>query len=309
MPAPSARTDPYPSPFDASDYRQYLSQWYAWRCSCKGGYSLRRFAEDAGLGKSHAALRNVMKNEENLGGDRLKKFLEALHLSEEEEVFFRLLVARDQEDDHGQRARLAQEVHRARKLHDEGSAIDHAALLVHKKRAYVSRWYCSVLLDLARRPDFQADPRALLPHFGGRVSALELQQGLDLLVELGLLTPEGKRPPTLPDILLMPSEGAGEAALAWHRASHGLVGGLLAPEAHPEAPGSEFKERCRFVAATFLLRDEDRPALYKLLFDVQQQILARFDRPDGDQAVAVNLQLFSLTEVLPRLGTGGEPPR
>lgn len=298
---PSALTDPPPSPFEAEAYRPYLRTWLEWRKSCKGGYSLRRFAEEAGLGSSHGALRNVIEGEENLGGPRLKKFLVALRLNEEEEEFFRLLVARDQtdpEEEPEQRARLERAVHEARRAHREGTFLDLVGHLAEKRRAYVSRWYCSVLLDLARRPDFKPDARALTPLFGGRVTEDEIRAGLDLLIDLELLTPQGTRPETLPDVLLMPHEGAGRAALAFHRASHELVGALLAPEATPDQPGSVFKDRCRFVSATFMLREQDRPELHRLLFEAQQQILARFDRPDGDQAVAVNLQLFPLTEIL-----------
>lgn len=276
-------------------YRAFLQAWFDWARQQKGGMSYRRFSDRAGLGNQPSALKNVILGRETLGPDRLEKFINAMRLSAEDAEMFRLLVYRDQARNDEERARWVQATVELRRLSD-------AKQIGRPGLSYAARWAPVAIRELVMMAGFHEDPDWIAWALRYRVTPGEAAEAVETLLRSGRLVRDEQGrliAPADEDLVTTPPDGSGEHGLAHHRQMHALAGDMFVKDGDPLAPGSYFRSYCHYRSATLRLHPDDRKALHQYLERVQNEVLARFDKPSGRQVMQLNMHLFPLSLVLP----------
>ena len=164
--------------FEYLNYRSYLNDYYLEK-SAKGKLSLRSFARRAELG-SPSYLKSVIDGKRNLTEKTIPKFSKALGHKKDEADFFRNLVLMNQSSNHEEKNRYYQNLARSKRYIE----VKH---LEHNQFELLSKWHYAAIREMVLIPDFVEDPeqigRSLRPH----VSADEVSQTIELLLEIGLL--------------------------------------------------------------------------------------------------------------------------
>lgn len=302
------------SPFDFDSYREFLKAWVKWRKSTDASYTYERFMREAGLGpKAKGGLSNLIDGRDNLSPERVEAVLLPLGsgpapLYPEEEANFRARVAYTQAVERRSRATL--EASAAERLDTEVTALArqlaedrllwHTEPLGKEKLAYLYRWYCPVIRELARSRRFLPDPVQIATLLRQRVSVREVVEALDILRTLGMLIPDasGVLRPTA-GLLVTRDNNVGEPALVYHRAMHGLAGTFMDPATDPLHPQSSFERECLYLGVTQAIRSSELSELKLFLLDVKDRLSVRFERPAPEQVFQINIHLFPLTDALP----------
>jgi len=173
-----------PSPYDYLDYRRFLADWFAAKKKANPRFSHRLFARKAGQ-KNPSLLHHVIEGRRNLTASTIEGFVEAIGLRTREAAFFRSLVRLDQAK-HADERNLAWEEVSATRRFREARRIDVGAF------AYLSNWWLPAIRELARRPDFRAEPDWVARQLRPSLRPAEAAKALATLQELGMLVDDGE---------------------------------------------------------------------------------------------------------------------
>lgn len=168
-----------PNVFAYTDYRQYLAAYYAFAKSERYGFSFRVFSKRAGL-RSTNYLKLVIDGQRNLSRDMAARFATGCELSGAGAEYFCELVEYAQARTTAEKSRVYERLGRFR-LFREARRLDGAHGEYHQS------WFVPVVRELARRADFQEDPKWLARQLVPAISVAEAKKALATLLELGLL--------------------------------------------------------------------------------------------------------------------------
>lgn len=277
--------DPQPAApdiFGYLDYRAFLADWFTWRKAENPRFSHRLFARLSGQ-RSPSLLLSVIDRQRNLTPATVEAFGQAMKLNEEQQAFFEALVELDQgatdELRNAAWARVAatRRFREARKI--EGEAF-----------RCLSFWYYAAIQELAKAPDFEADPAWIARALRPRVKVSEARQALEELQSLGLLRvdPDTGRLRQAEASLVTAHEVAGLAVHNYHRGMIGL--GADAIEAFPAA-------QRHLLGVTVAIPERMIPVLKAELNAIQARLLHLCDSAEGpaERVVQLNLGLFPLS--------------
>lgn len=169
-----------PSIFDYTDFRAYLRAWFVAR---NGRPSQSAFSRRVPC--SASLLSSVLHGTRNLGRARAERVAKALKLSEEEREFFLTLVTFAEAESPKDREQAWGRIQARRHWND-------AARLEDDAYEVFGNWLYAVLFEMARWPDFQADPMWIGERVRPRVERAEIERALDFLIERGLLVDGGE---------------------------------------------------------------------------------------------------------------------
>ena len=270
-----------PNIHDFLDYRAYLKAWFDAKKVENPRYSHRAFVRRTGQ-KSPSLLSDMIAGRRNLTDELIPAFAKALGLHAAERRFLQLLVQLDRADTADERNEVFQQIAATRRWRD-------ARELEGEAFRYASTWYFPAVRELARRPDFRADPTWIAGTLVPSITVAQARDALGTLLELGLLVQDELGTRQADSSVVSPREVAGLAVHNYHRGMLELAG---------EGIG-RFKARERhFIGVTVCVPEALVPELKERLGEVAADLLERCDGADGDpeRVYQLGLHLFPLSE-------------
>jgi len=176
-----------PNLFDYFDYRDFLQDFYHFHKKRNSAYSYRLFARKAKLGSPNY-LKLVVDGKRRITDRTLFQFSRGLGLSRDEEKYFRELVMYQEVSDPD-----SKELHLKALMKYQEKQRTPTPLSESKSKA-LSDWHHLVIRELVSTKGFQEDPQWIAKRLGGKITASQATESLDLLLSLKLLrrNTEGK---------------------------------------------------------------------------------------------------------------------
>jgi len=268
-----------PDVLQYTNYRVYLRDYYEFKKSTTAAFSLRFFAEKAGL-SSHAHLKLTIDGKRNITKNTVTKLIHGLGLENQRAAYFESLVffnqATTDEDKKVYYAQLIKASPRS-KLHK----MDKAQLRIFKE------WHHSAILEMVGLKDFRPIPDQISKRLRGLITPAQATESLNLLLELGLLvkTANGYRQSN--PLITTDDEVQDIMVKMYHTQMLALSARML-----NDLPGPE-----RDVSAlTFGIKRSDFTNLKKHLQLMRKELLDFSAKAgEAEDVVQINLQLFPLT--------------
>ena len=262
-----------------TNYRVYLRDYYEFKKKTVPAFSLRFFAEKAGL-SSHAHLKLTIDGKRNITKNTVIKLIHGLGLENQRAAYFESLVffnqAQTDADKQVYYAQLLKASPRS-KLHK----MDKAQFRIFRE------WHHSAILEMVALKDFRPIPDWISKRLRGAVTPAQVTESLKLLVELGLLvkTANGYRQR---DPLITTDDDVQDLMVKmYHLQMLKLSASMIS-----DLPAAE-----RDISAlTFSIRREDFPNLKKHLQLMRKELLDFSAKAgEAEDVVQVNIQLYPLT--------------
>jgi len=271
-----------PDLFSYLDYRAYLRDWFTARKAANPRFSHRAFVRRTGQ-RSPSLLADVIGRRRNLTPALIESFCVAMKLEVDEGRFFALLVALDQSQEPDERNRIWEKIAASRRFQD-------ARRVEGESFRYVSRWYYPAIRELARRPDFVADPAWIAQTLSPRITIAQARGALAALVGLGMLTEVDGQMQQTEGAVVTPREVAG---LAVHNYHQGMLERAMAG-----IRGFKAAER-HYTGVTVCVPESMIPQLKQELNAFAERLLEICDSaPTGERVLQINLNLFPLSNAV-----------
>ena len=268
-----------PDVLQYTNYRVYLRDYYEFKKKTVPAFSLRFFAEKAGL-SSHAHLKLTIDGKRNITKNTVVKLIHGLGLDGQRAAYFESLVffnqAQTDADKQVYYAQLLKASPRS-KLHK----MDAAQFRIFRE------WHHSAILEMVALKDFRPIPDWISKRLGGLVTPVQVTESLKLLVELGLLVKTANGYRQRDPLITTDDEVQDLMVKMYHLQMLKLSADMLSA-----LPGSQ-----RDVSAlTFSIKREDFPNLKKHLQLMRKELLDFSAKAgEGEDVVQINIQLYPLT--------------
>ena len=270
------------APIDTySDYRLYLRAWFDARKHSREGYSLRRFAEEAGL-KSPAYVKFVLDGTRNLSPKSARSFARAMQLTESDTRAFTDLVGLRQARSLERRAVHLKRLARREKFR-ESHAINADTL------DFLQNWYIPAIRELARTAHFQPDPDWIVAQLRPALHRHHAKAALDTLLRLGFLERVDETYRVTQANISTPNEFRSTVIAGYHRQWAKM--GMWAIE------NIDASER-NFGAVTGIVHHNNLPQIMERVHQMRNEFsafLKTLESTEADSVVQVNFQAFPLT--------------
>jgi len=262
-----------------TNYRVYLKDYYEFKKRNSAAFSLRYFAEKAGL-SSHAHLKLVIDGKRSITKSTVTKLVIGLGLDARRAEYFENLVFFNQASDDKEKQLFYEKLLKS-SPHSRFRKLEESQFRIFRE------WYHSVIREMAALKGFRGAPEWIAQHLAGDISTTQAAESLKLLVELGLLTRTANSYKQQNSLLTTDDEVQDLLVKQYHKQML-----ELASQSLDQLPGDQ-----RDVSAlTFGIRKKDFPALKKHLQLMRKELLDfSVDTGEADEVVQVNIQLFPLT--------------
>ena len=268
-----------PDVLQYTNYRVYLRDYYEFKKKTVPAFSLRFFAEKAGL-SSHAHLKLTIDGKRNITKNTVVKLIHGLGLQNQRAAYFESLVffnqAQTDADKQVYYAQLLKASPRS-KLHK----MDAAQFRIFRE------WHHSAILEMVALRDFRPIPDWISKRLGGLVTPAQVTESLKLLVELGLLVKTANGFRQRDPLITTDDEVQDMMVKMYHLQMLKLSATML----------SDLPAKQRDVSAlTFSIRREDFPNLKKHLQLMRKELLDFSAKAgEAEDVVQINIQLDPLT--------------
>ena len=268
-----------PDVLQYTNYRVYLRDYYEFKKKTVPAFSLRFFAEKAGL-SSHAHLKLTIDGKRNITKNTVVKLIHGLGLDGQRAVYFESLVffnqAQTDADKQVYYAQLLKASPRS-KLHK----MDKAQFRIFRE------WHHSAILEMVALKDFRPIPDWISKRLGGLITPAQVTESLKLLVEVGLLVKTANGYRQRDPLITTDDEVQDLMVKMYHLQMLKLSADMLST-----LPGAQ-----RDVSAlTFSIKREDFPNLKKHLQLMRKELLDFSAKAgEAEDVVQVNIQLYPLT--------------
>lgn len=268
-----------PDVLQYTNYRVYLRDYYEFKKKTVPAFSLRFFAEKAGL-SSHAHLKLTIDGKRNITKNTVVKLIHGLGLDGQRAAYFESLVffnqAQTDADKQVYYAQLLKASPRS-KLHK----MEKAQFRIFRE------WHHSAILEMVALKDFRPIPDWISKRLGGLITPAQVTESLKLLVELGLLVKTANGYRQRDPLITTDDEVQDLMVKMYHLQMLKLSADMLSA-----LPGSQ-----RDVSAlTFSIKREDFPNLKKHLQLMRKELLDFSAKAgEGEDVVQINIQLYPLT--------------
>ena len=268
-----------PDVLQYTNYRVYLRDYYEFKKKTVPAFSLRFFAEKAGL-SSHAHLKLTIDGKRNITKNTVVKLIHGLGLDGQRAAYFESLVffnqAQTDADKQVYYAQLLKASPRS-KLHK----MEKAQFRIFRE------WHHSAILEMVALKDFRPIPDWISKRLGSLITPAQVTESLKLLVELGLLVKTANGYRQRDPLITTDDEVQDFMVKMYHLQMLKLSADMLSA-----LPGSQ-----RDVSAlTFSIKREDFPNLKKHLQLMRKELLDFSAKAgEGEDVVQINIQLYPLT--------------
>ena len=268
-----------PDVLQYTNYRVYLQDYYEFKKKTVPAFSLRFFAEKAGL-SSHAHLKLTIDGKRNITKNTVVKLIHGLGLDGQRAAYFESLVffnqAQTDADKQVYYAQLLKASPRS-KLHK----MEKAQFRIFRE------WHHSAILEMVALKDFRPIPDWISRRLGGLVTPAQVTESLKLLVELGLLVKTANGFRQRDPLITTDDEVQDLMVKMYHLQMLKLSANMLSALPGPQRDVS---------ALTFSIKREDFPNLKKHLQLMRKELLDFSAKAgDAEEVVQVNIQLYPLT--------------
>jgi uncharacterized protein (TIGR02147 family) len=182
-------SSPQPSVAEYDCFREYLSDWFAWKKTRNPSYSGALFAQQAGL-SAHTFLGMVIRGQRNLGHDAIRAFVRALELNGREAIYFEKLVLFNQAKKADDKAYYLEQ------LQAVSGRNQKLVTRIKNHAEYLSHWYNAAIRELVGLKSFKADPEWISAKLKNRITKKQAKDAWQLLIDLGMVekSADGWRP-------------------------------------------------------------------------------------------------------------------
>ena len=262
-----------------TNYRVFLRDYYEFKKKTVPAFSLRFFAEKAGL-SSHAHLKLTIDGKRNITKNTVVKLIHGLGLDGQRAVYFESLVffnqAQTDADKQVYYAQLLKASPRS-KLHK----MDKAQFRIFRE------WHHSAILEMVALKDFRPIPDWISKRLGGLITPAQVTESLKLLVEVGLLVKTANGYRQRDPLITTDDEVQDLMVKMYHLQMLKLSADMLSTLPGPQRDVS---------ALTFSIKREDFPNLKKHLQLMRKELLDFSAKAgEAEEVVQVNIQLYPLT--------------
>ena len=268
-----------PDVLQYTNYRVYLRDYYEFKKKTVPAFSLRFFAEKAGL-SSHAHLKLTIDGKRNITKNTVVKLIHGLGLDGQRAAYFESLVffnqAQTDADKQVYYAQLLKASPRS-KLHK----MEKAQFRIFRE------WHHSAILEMVALKDFRPIPDWISKRLGGLITPAQVTESLKLLVELGLLVKTANGYRQRDPLITTDDEVQDLMVKMYHLQMLKLSADMLSALPGPQRDIS---------ALTFSIKREDFPNLKKHLQLMRKELLDFSAKAgEGEDVVQINIQLYPLT--------------
>ena len=268
-----------PDVLQYTNYRVYLRDYYEYKKKTVPAFSLRFFAEKAGL-SSHAHLKLTIDGKRNITKNTVVKLIHGLGLDGQRAAYFESLVffnqAQTDADKQVYYAQLLKASPRS-KLHK----MEKAQFRIFRE------WHHSAILEMVALKDFRPIPDWISKRLGGLITPAQVTESLKLLVELGLLVKTANGYRQRDPLITTDDEVQDLMVKMYHLQMLKLSADMLSALPGPQRDVS---------AQTFSIKREDFPNLKKHLQLMRKELLDFSAKAgEGEDVVQINIQLYPLT--------------
>lgn len=262
-----------------TNYRIYLRDYYDYKKKTSSAFSLRFFAEKAGL-SSHAHLKLAIDGKRNITKNTVVKLVLGIGLDTRRASYFESLVFFNQAKKDKER-----QIYYAQLL----AASPRSKLRTLEKTQFriFREWYHSAIFEMTSIKSFKPAPEWISKHIMGDLSAAQAAESLKLLLDLELIVKTANGFRAKNPLLTTDDEVQDILVKLYHNQMLKLSANALS-----ELSGDQRD----FSAVTFAIKRTDFPALKKHLQLMRKELLD-FSASSGEaeDIVQVNIQLFPLT--------------
>lgn len=268
-----------PDVLQYTNYRVYLRDYYEFKKKTVPAFSLRFFAEKAGL-SSHAHLKLTIDGKRNITKNTVVKLIHGLGLDGQRAAYFESLVffnqAQTDADKQVYYAQLLKASPRS-KLHK----MEKAQFRIFRE------WHHSAILEMVALKDFRPIPDWISKRLGCLITPAQVTESLKLLVELGLLVKTANGYRQRDPLITTDDEVQDLMVKMYHLQMLKLSADMLSALPGPQRDVS---------ALTFSIKREDFPNLKKHLQLMRKELLDFSAKAgEGEDVVQINIQLYPLT--------------
>ena len=268
-----------PDVLQYTNYRVFLRDYYEFKKKTVPAFSLRFFAEKAGL-SSHAHLKLTIDGKRNITKNTVVKLIHGLGLESQRAAYFESLVffnqAQTDADKQVYYAQLLKASPRS-KLHK----MDKAQFRIFRE------WHHSAILEMVALKDFRPIPDWISKRLGGLVTPAQVTESLKLLVEVGLLVKTANGYRQRDPLITTDDEVQDMMVKMYHLQMLKLSANMLSVLSGAQRDVS---------ALTFSIKREDFPNLKKHLQLMRKELLDFSAKAgEAEDVVQVNIQLYPLT--------------
>ena len=268
-----------PDVLQYTNYRVFLRDYYEFKKKTVPAFSLRFFAEKAGL-SSHAHLKLTIDGKRNITKNTVVKLIHGLGLESQRAAYFESLVffnqAQTDADKQVYYAQLLKASPRS-KLHK----MDKAQFRIFRE------WHHSAILEMVALKDFRPIPDWISKRLGGLVTPAQVTESLKLLVEVGLLVKTANGYRQRDPLITTDDEVQDLMVKMYHLQMLKLSANMLSVLSGAQRDVS---------ALTFSIKREDFPNLKKHLQLMRKELLDFSAKAgEAEEVVQVNIQLYPLT--------------
>ena len=268
-----------PDVLQYTNYRVYLRDYYEFKKKTVPAFSLRFFAEKAGL-SSHAHLKLTIDGKRNITKNTVVKLIHGLGLDGQRAAYFESLVffnqAQTDADKQVYYAQLLKASPRS-KLHK----MEKAQFRIFRE------WHHSAILEMVALKDFRPIPDWISKRLGSLITPAQVTESIKLLVELGLLVKTANGYRQRDPLITTDDEVQDLMVKMYHLQMLKLSADMLSALPGPQRDVS---------ALTFSIKREDFPNLKKHLQLMRKELLDFSAKAgEGEDVVQINIQLYPLT--------------
>lgn len=269
-----------PSPPNVTEYldfRSYLRDWFRYRKEIQPGYSMRTFAANPALGISSTSyMTNLLKGARNLTQRQRLQFIKALKLEGMAAEYFDFLVQFNQAKTLDEKNYFFSHLSRHR-----GSQ---AKILLEKQYAFFAKWHHSIIYNYFGLDKAEAAPARIAKHLAEYLTAAEVQESLELLLDMGLIRKTANGYAMTDRHLVTGKVFQGEVAKEYHKNFLRLAAVAL----DRFAP-----DQRQFNVLAFSVSDRGFAAVKQRIAVFLQEVREIVDRDeDINQVNVLNIQLF-----------------
>jgi uncharacterized protein (TIGR02147 family) len=271
--------------FEYSDYRKFLTDYYAHKKRENPNFSFRIFSELAGF-KNKSVINNVLKGKGNLSSSSIKRVACAVGLKNREQEYFELLVKFNQ-------AKTIQEknefYHQLETVKKYGFTISDSLKLRKEHYEFCSSVHHTIIRSIIDMYRFKDDYKWLARMVNPSIQPLKAKKSVQLLEKLGLIKKDKDGYYyTTQKVLDTGKEILNLGTMNFHSEAAKMAGNAIT---------ATLKKRKHFSGLTLGMSGETYKAILEKLdkFQIEVMNMAEQDRK-ADTAFQFNFQLFQASE-------------
>ncbi len=270
--------------FDYTEYRHFLKDYFAERKKIDQDFSYKLAAESMGFNSRGYVHQIISGAVAKLNVSQIFRMTEYFEFGDDEREYFFNMVFLNQSENEKEKEYFYS------RMNDYVDPRRGQSL--HKSQyEYFSKWYIPVIRELVTMKDFDGSITRLAKKLNPPISVEECRQGLDVLLDLGLIdkTRAGRYFQTQVSL----HTGPEVQALAWRKfIEESARLGREALERHPT--------RDRDLSGiTFGVTEDGVRLLRSMLYNLKKEIAQQIPEWDDqmDRVYQLNLQLFPLSKI------------